>query len=222
MRISELLALMGNLSVGNDNVTPFERAIFLQYLNLAHLELYQATANFNQDLFLLENLVKLQGSNSVALSRMPYLILSVYDVTYKQRLEQLSIVDAINHNPGFNGQEQAGLDTLGKLLPCQYIIQKDAIRFIPAPTGIMSVIVWYIPQPSSFTEATEEKDIPYPIAYHPVLVDGALYYLFQEEGGFKSSQKEAEAKARWEAGKSRLLSYLYASSGQTLSTFSNA
>jgi hypothetical protein len=81
--------------------------------------------------------------------------------------------------------------------------------------------VWYIPQPPAFTEATEEKDIPYPIAYHPVLVDGALYYLFQEEGGFKSSRRENEAKARWETGKSKLLSYLHNSSGQTFSTFSS-
>jgi hypothetical protein len=83
------------------------------------------------------------------------------------------------------------------------------------------VIVWYVPQPSSLSEETEEGDIPYPVAYHPVLADGALYYLFQEEGGFKDAQKDVQARVRWETGKSRLLSYLYNSSGQTFSTFSS-
>jgi hypothetical protein len=83
------------------------------------------------------------------------------------------------------------------------------------------VIVWYVPQPSPLTEATEEAEIPYPVAYHPVLADGALYYLFQEEGGFKDAQKDVQARVRWETGKSRLLSYLYYSSGQTFSTFSS-
>jgi hypothetical protein len=65
----------------------------------------------------------------------------------------------------------------------------------------------------------EPGDIPHPV--YPVLADGALYYLFQEEGGFKNTQKELEARKRWETGKSRLLSYLYTSSGQTFSTFSS-
>jgi hypothetical protein len=71
------------------------------------------------------------------------------------------------------------------------------------------------------TEATAEAEIPYPVAYHPVLADGALYYLFQEEGGFKDAQKDIQARVRWETGKSRLLSYLYYSSGQAFSTFSS-
>lgn len=36
MQVSDLITLMGTLSVGSDNVTTAERAIFLQYLNLAH------------------------------------------------------------------------------------------------------------------------------------------------------------------------------------------
>jgi len=221
MKVAELLTLMGHLSVGNDNVTPLERAIFLQYLNLAHLELYQATANFNQDLFRVESHVKPPNAGSITLSKMPYLVISVYDITHRHKLERLTIADAIDNNPGFGNEEAARLEAYRKLAPSQYIVQKDGIQFVPPSTALMTAIVWYIPQPFSLTEDMEENDIPYPIAYHPVLVDGALYYLFQEEGGFKNSERENEAKARWEAGKSRLISYLYNSSGQTLSTFGN-
>ncbi len=211
MRVSEILTLMGHLSVGNDNITPTERAIFLQYLNLAHWELYQETANFNQDLLIQETLTSERGTNSVTLSRMPYLVSSVYDQTRKRILTRLSIEDAVEHNPAATVQEA----------PFAWFIQTNTLWFVPPQTAPVSVRVWYIPQPSSLSEETEEEDIPYPAAYHPVLVDGALYYLFQEEGGFKSASKELEARKRWESGKSKLLSYLYSSSGQTFSTFSS-
>ncbi len=212
MQVAVLLTLMGNLSLGNDNITPSERALFLQYLNLAHLELYQITANFNQDLLLRENLANAQDSNQIPLTQMPYLVSSVYDVTHKKKLIRRSLGDAIDDDPDFS---QRGL-------PCQYFLQKNILQFIPAQTAVTPVVVWYCPQPSLLAEEMAEQDIPYPLAYHPVLADGGLYYLFQQEGGFKNTQKEDEANKRWEKGKSRLLSYLYTSSGQYISTFSNA
>lgn len=210
MKVSEILALMGTLSVGNDNVTPTERAIFLQYLNLAHLELYQETANFNEDLLVQESLMTEQGSNTVMLSQMPYIVSSVYVLTpHKQKLPRLSVIDG-------NDRHIAGTAT-----PSAYFVQKNILSLVPTPMSVTSVAVWYIPQPLPLTDAMDGEDIPYPAAYHPVLADGALYYLFNEEGGFKNTQKELEARKRWEVGKSKLLAYLYSSSGQTLSTFSS-
>ena len=212
MKIAELLTLMGHLSVGNDNITPTERAIFLQYLNLAHLELYQETANFNQDLLIQENLISQQGANTVMLSKMPYLISTVYVLTPGQKkLPRLSVVDG----------NDLDVSTQGKGTPSAYFIQKNTLSFVPPQTAPVSAIVWYVPQPKTLAEAMEEGDIPYPVAYHPVLADGALYYLFQEEGGFKNTQKELEARERWKTGKSKLLSYLHNSSGQSFSTFSS-
>jgi len=214
MKIAELLTLMGHLSVGNDNITPTERAIFLQYLNLAHLELYQETANFNQDLLIRENLISQQGANTVMLSGMPYLISTVYVLTpEKQKLPRLSVVDAAEENRNAHRTPSG--------TPSAYFVQKNILSFFPPQTTPVSTIVWYVPQPKTLTEATEEGDIPYPVAYHPVLADGALYYLFQEEGGFKNTQKEHEARKRWETGKSKLISYLFSSGGQTFSTFSS-
>jgi hypothetical protein len=223
MRVSELLTLMGHLSVGNDNVTPTERAIFLQYLNLAHLQLYQETANFNQDLLIMESFPAHpqeagngqaddgQRPSAITLSRMPYLVSSVYTLTDKKPLRRLSVGEAADLTLT---QSLSGA-------PLAYTVQKSVISFVPGPPSPIPVVVWYVPQPSSLSEETEEGDIPYPVAYHPVLADGALYYLFQEEGGFKDAQKDVQARVRWESGKSRLLSYLFHSSGQTFSTFSS-
>jgi hypothetical protein len=210
MEVSTLLSLMGNLSLGNDNITAVERGVFLQYLNLAHLELYQVTANFNQDLLVQVTLANQVDSNQVQLPETPYLVNSVYDLTHQRQLRRISLTDAIPKDPA----------STAKGNPIQYFVQKDLLQFVPTQTAITSINVWYVPQPITLTEQTPEQDIPYPLAYHPVLVDGALYYLFQEEGGFKNLQKAQAAQARWEVGQTRLLAYLYNSSGQLFSTFS--
>ena len=211
MQVLDILNLMGTLSLGNDNIKAQERAIFLQYLNLAHFELYQETANFNQDLLVSETLANVQNSNQVTLTQSPYLVNTVCDVTHKQKLRRVSLTDILEEDPSFTETGQ----------PTHYFMKKNILSFVPVQTAVTSVTIWYIPQPSLFLETTPELDIPYPIVYHPVLADGALYYLFQEEGGFKNAQKANAAQDRWEAGKTKLLSYLYNSSGQRLSTFSN-
>ena len=211
MEVSTLLSLMGNLSLGNDNITQVERAIFLQYLNLANLELYQITANFNQDLLVQVTLANQVDSNQVQLPEIPYLVSYVYDITHQRQLRRISLTDAITKDPAFTANGN----------PTQYFVKRDILEFIPKQTAITSINLWYVPQPTTLTEQTPEQDIPYPLAYHPVLVDGALYYLFQEEGGFKNLQKAQAAQARWEVGQTRLLAYLYNSSGQLFSTFSS-
>ena len=211
MEVQKLLTLMGNLSLGNDNITQVERAIFLQYINLANLELYQVTANFNQNLLIKETVANQAGLNYAQLSGTPYLVNSVYDLTHQRQLRQISLTDAIERDPAFVSTGN----------PCQYFVRQDMIRFVPVQTAVTSIKVWYVPQPITLTEQTPEQDIPYPLAYHPVLVDGALYYLFQEEGGFKNLQKAQAAQARWELGKERLIAYLYNSSGTSFSTFSS-
>jgi hypothetical protein len=209
MSVSTLLTLMGHLSLGNDNITPEERQIFLHYLNLAHFDLYQVTAPFNQNLFVFETLSNVLGENAVTLTNSPYAMQSVYDQTRKQKLTRSSLADLLEKDPGFEATGH----------PQQYFLQGSVLHFYPSQTAITLVRAVYTPQPVRFTEETEEKDIPYPIAYYPVLVDGALYYVFQEEGGFKNPQKAVEAQKRWEDGRSRLLSSLYNTSGETLTTF---
>ena len=211
MEVPALLRLMGNLSLGNDNITEVEEAIFLQYLNLAHFELYQITANLNQDLLRQETRSNHENENWVTLPDVPYLVNNVYDRTHRCSLQRLSLTEAIAKDPTFIATGN----------PTHYFVKRNFIQFVPAQTAITSIHVWYVPQAATLIETTLEQDIPYPLTYHPVLVDGALYYLFQEEGGFKNLQKAQDAQSRWEIGKTGLLAYLYNSSGVSFSTFSN-
>lgn len=211
MQVSDLITLMGTLSVGSDNVTASERAIFLQYLNLAHFQLYQETAAWNDDLLVAENLSTSAESPVITLSQFPFAMNSVFDNTNKQALSQKSIRDIIVDDPLLSKSGE----------PQIFYVIKNRLNFYPVPSDIVEVKVWYTPQPSSLNENSEEQDIPYPVAFHQVLADGALYYLFQQEGGFKNTVKEGEARERWMTGKTSLLSYMYSNSAQYLSTFSN-
>ena len=210
MHVSDLLTLMGHLSLGNDNVSNAEREIFLQYLNLAHFELYQETASLNTDLWRARTLTTEEGETSVRLPNPPYIMQRVYDLTHHRPLPRKSVVELLKLNP-----ENEGVGP-----PRFYYVIGSELQFYPIPTTTLTVKILYIPQPVSFRQETLEDAIPYPLAYHPVLVDGALYYLFQDQSGFKNPLKMAEAKQRWKGGKSRLLSYLKGATGLSLSTFS--
>jgi hypothetical protein len=214
MQVSGLLNLMGNLSLGNDNITQVERSIFLQYLNLAHLELYQVTANFNQDLLEKYDAEIPANTHEHDLGFTPYLINEVWvgaSLATSRKLKRKSLAALLATLPVW--QNPGTLE--------YYYLRKQVIGFVPKSTVPFEVMLHYVPQPITLTEQTPEQDIPYPLAYHPVLVDGALYYLFQEEGGFKNLQKAQAAQERWELGKERLIAYLYNSSGTSFSTFSS-
>lgn len=211
MTVVQLLTLMGHLSLGNDNITPVERAIFLQYLNLAHYELYQVTATFNQDLYTKQEINKPANVGLIDLPEKPFVMGGVSVPSLRATLKKISIQRALEMDPEL---KQPGPLT-------SYVLKKNTILLVPYQAMPLNVVIWYIPEVVPLTEDTQESNIPYPLAYHPVLVDGALYYLFQEEGGFKNAQKALAAEQRWEMGQSRLLSYLYNASGETLSTFSN-
>lgn len=202
---------MGNLSLGSDNITPKESAIFLQYLNLAHFELYQMTANLNEDLLVKQTLASVADSNTVELDEKPFFVNNVYDTSNKRKLKKVSLTDILSVDPSFSVAS----------FPVSFFVQKNTIQFFPKQTGVVNVDVWYVPQPTQLTAAMQDIDLPYPIAYQNILIDGALYYLFQEEGGFKNIQKASGAQSRWEIGKSKMVSYFYNSSGTTFSTYSN-
>ncbi len=214
MNVSDILTLMATLSIGGENLTDTERSIFLSYLNLAHFDLYAATANLNQNLLTVETLANEEGSNSIELPQTPFLIDKAYIASLQKTLIQRSLADILKTDPDLSQEGQ----------PQSFYRRNNVVQFYPSQTISYDTTIWYVPSPTPFTKDTLEADIPYPPAYHPVLADGALSYVFQDDGGFKNSQREYEAKRRWERGKSRLLSYLYYSNrfnSQRLGTLKN-
>lgn len=211
MNVRDIIDLMGNLSIGNDNVTNTEQTIFLKYLNLAHFELYRATASLNQRIIINETISNVAGTNEWILSKTPLLILKVFVPTLNKDLQKLSLYDLMDLDPGFvrTGSSEG------------FYVQGNIIKFYPAQTSVYSANIWHVPEPTSLNINDSSSDIPYPEFYHSILADGALYYLFLDEEGFKNNQKQVETKQRWVKGKSSLASYFYNLSGRPLSTFSS-
>lgn len=208
MIVKDYINIMANLSIMSDNLSDAEREIFLQYLNLAHMELYQYTANVNNDLMILENIN--QGDD---LTQSPFLINVVCDTNQKRILEKISFEQSVLMDRGYNQTSSSPL--------YYYSIGKKIVVY-PGSTiaNYPPLQVLYVPQPSLLTEIMEDTDLPYPLAYVNVLLDGALYYLFQDEGGFKNSTKAQAQQERWEKGKVKMFSYLNNAQGNTFSTFS--
>ena len=69
----------------------------------------------------------------------------------------------------------------------------------PKYTGEINVI--YVKDVEDFTIDTKEDEIPYPRAYHPILIDGASRFIFQGEGGLKNKDELLLANKQWEIGK---------------------
>jgi len=211
MTVLELLKLMGSLSFGEQNVTETENALFLQYLNLAHYELYAETASFNEGLSVSETIQKQQDQGSVDLSRNPHVMSVVCLPSLLLTLPQVSLQDALQDDPTLKKPGN----------PRGYILQHKTLTLVPYQAAPLSVLVWYIPEVSPLLQTTPENEIPYPRVYHQLLAEGALYYLFQDQSGFKNPQKMMEANRRWNLGKQRLLGYLRGLNSIDLSTFSS-
>jgi hypothetical protein len=213
MNVSTMVSIMQTLGIGAVFNDDDAKAIALEYLNLANDELYRETASINCENFINDNLVSVAGQNNVILTQIPFSVSKVFPIGFKKELKGISIIDLAERQ--FHDQTPRN--------PEFYATINTTLKFFPImPTISYNLSVWYAPERSLLQIETPEYLLPYPISYQSVLVDGALYYLFQDESGFKNSQKENEALRRWTKGKTDLKAYLKDSNKQVISTFRNA
>lgn len=213
MTVDEMLNTMGLLGVGQDMSSPADKAIFLTYLNLAHQELFAATASLNQDLITAELLENINGDNLVYPAQKPHLVQKVQIQGDYQPLRRITFDQYINKTIYANNSS-------GR--PSYYVPHKEAIYLYPTdPARRYQVAVFYTAPYEDLTLNTLEEEIPYPVAYHHVLLNGGLTFLFMDEGGFRSTSKEQKIEEKWERGKQDLITFLSYQSLGPLSTYSN-
>ena len=189
-----------------------EEELFLTYLNQAHYELYNYTAALNEDLILNEELQTQVNNNEVNIANKFTCINSIYVDEFITPLKQLTLSKFIDYKKRNGVGHPSVFNARGTTISIYPIVQDTQY----------DLDVWYVPQPTTLTSATLESDIPYPLSFHNILSDGALYYMFQSEGGFKNSEKSRDHMAKWEKGKALLYSYLFHNTGEVVSTHSNA
>jgi hypothetical protein len=215
MHVSEMIENLGLLSVGLDNLSNKDKDVFLKYLNLVHFDLYRLTALVNP---YVESIKSINATIFDNIDR------------YIEGINPFH-VDAVYFGTGANATILKQTTKRGVLAvdpeltatgnPTNwYINRKNKICIYPTVyTDTITVV--YIQQPIKLTLNDVETDVPYPPAYHQILVDGAAYYIYQSEGGLKNRDELATALLKYNAGKMELMTYLNNAIGTgVISTYS--
>jgi hypothetical protein len=220
MDVTEILKLLATLSIGLDDIDVTDQnnsdvVVFMRYINLAYFELLQSTASENP--LLVKDHEQLDCTNGVLASTSKPIFIPkiVYDIVSNIPLIGGLEEDILKNDPAL---KQTGS-------PFQWYYANNVINVYPLTTSTVAsgggFGVRYISQPPYLKLSSLSSDIWLPPIYHQILVDGASYYLFQSETGFKDQSKMQAAMVRWEDGKKKIFSYMKNISGKKiLSTYS--
>jgi hypothetical protein len=294
MDVSQILNLLATLSIGLDDPSDSDKAIYLTYINVAYTELLQETLSQNPFVPIVTDTLIPTTNGQITLSQFtetPFVFKTVYDAASNRPLTATNIQAIQKKDPGFTGTGLpkewyfsggalniypaigsffnttsnvsfvfVGSTSFTMLISDNSIISNffvgqnlqlsinatiynlqiaqggintsvpNQITFtvtgdvIPAFDGSNTVSlayasfsnigITYIAQPSLLTLASVSEDIMIPALYQYILADGAAYYVFQSETGFRDQQKMQTSLMRWELGKQKLFAYLKNFGGQ--------
>jgi hypothetical protein len=214
MLVGEIIDLIAKLSIGLDSPTVDDRSIYLSYLNLAHFELYKKVAAVNTRIAIQRDILNVTNGVVDPLTKDMFNIRSVYRNDINFQLKPYSFDKIQTRDPSliYTGQ------------PTYWYYINNQLTVWPLFTQTVEnggIGVVYDLQPLPFDlDDNSDLSIYYPVPYHPVLIDGASYYMFQSETGFRTESKMNSMMTRWETGKNNLYNYLRVSGGKsTYSTY---
>lgn len=208
MDVSEILKLLARLSIGLDDPDEGDTIVFMQYINLCYFELLQAVLPESPTVVKLHE--KLDCTNGVlsTTSQPIFFPKAVYNIANNVPLSGTTEEDILKFDPAINKTGN----------PQQWYYANGVINTYPLSTSTViaggGFGVRYIAQPKPLTALSLSSDILIPTMYQQVLADGASYYVFQSETGFKDQKKMSDAELRWNDGKKKLFAYMKNISGK--------
>lgn len=210
MLVSDILDLMANLGIGLDEPTKDDNEIYLRYLNLAHFELYRHTASVNPFLILQKDILSVNNGVVDSLTAPLFSIRKVYRTDTNLGLIAYSIDKVLDSDPS--------LSVIGN--PIYWYYANNNLNVWPLWTQQDGLGVIYNTE-INYLKINDDLNSYYPLSFHPLLADGAVYYLFQSETGFKNDIKMKKAEERWNEGRTNLYNYFLTVAGKPIySTFS--
>lgn len=210
MLVTDVLNLVANLSIGLDNPTDDDQEIFLRYLNLAHFELFQHTAPVNPFIPIQSDMLDVNNGVVDNLTAPLFSFRSVYRTDSNKELIPYSYDKILDKDPG--------LIITGEPIYWYYINNK--LNVWPLWTEEEGIGVRYNIASNPFQLNNDLSPI-YPVQFHPLLIDGTCYYLFQTETGFKNESKMMNSQKRWKNGISNIYNYFVMLGGKPIySTYS--
>lgn len=220
MDVSEILKLLATLSIGLDDIdvtnpNDGDVVVFMRYINLCYFEILQATISESPTVVKLHEKLDCAEGVLESTSQAIFIPKTIYNISSNTPLTGTLEEDVLKKDPG--------LTKTGT--PQEWYYANGVINVYPLAISLVDegggFGVRYIPQPSSLTLSSLSSDILIPPLYQQLLADGASYYLFQSETGFKDNMKMQASMARWEKGKQKLFAYMKNISGKKqLSTYS--
>ena len=199
MHVSELIDLVSQLSFGRASPTAKERELYLRFLNLANLEMWQTAVNANQ-------------------------FLKVVDIFFDDGEYRAPIHEGYYLKGLFADNRplsKCRFDNIFDIPQGQYSIINNAITISKNQTQLIKedpldnenkkyITALMLQNAKSLVEnvndANIEVSIPvYPEPYHLGLVHGALFYLYTSNKGFV--EKIKYQMIAWDESKRNLASY---------------
>lgn len=213
MNADDLIEQIGLRAFGIESPTEIDRKIYLDLLNTVHFELYRKTALVSP--YVEESLRKVEVREeerfplpSCFLDKMPFLIKRV--IAKDRILKQTQLGKIL--------EKDARLNKSGE--PEYWGIFSKSLFIYPSYKG--DVFIYAIEDAPLLKEETLEEEIPYPLMYHDVLVDGVVAKTLSTEGGLKNNKEAENAQIRWTKGYNELYQYYLALTGEkSTSTFSH-
>lgn len=208
MNVTELIELTNRLSTDKSELTPKERAAYLQYLNMANDELYDIASSglssliLYKEMFLTADLPIFGGS---------------YLLNYPANLFKIDniFVGGTELTKGSIRDLQLGEDINKYLSTDKGIFVSNKLRFLTKEdptdnTNKKYISIFYTANPKRLVEeindANLETDTPvYPLPYHMFLIHGALYYFYFSNKVFMD--KMAYIRNIWEKDKETLAKF---------------
>lgn len=216
MNVEQIINRASTLGAGLDQPSEDDVSVYMGYLNNAHFDLYSLLASLNQPAYLKNSDITLL-SNAV---EHPLFVHSVHIKGSRNDLKKSFYQDIINIDPFL---EKVGIPTHW------YTKESDPaswnVFLYPIPKDDpqnVTMRVYYVPQPTELKITDQEAQIPYPAAYHSLLVDGLIYYMVQGEEGFNSTVDLNLYLKRWETRKASLVARYQMTKMPTIRTFSEA
>jgi hypothetical protein len=214
MLVGDVLNLVAQLSMGLDSPTADDQKIWLGYLNLAHFDLFAQTATVNAGISIQTDQLNVTNGVCDPFTQPIYSIRSAYQIDTNRILQPSTYDKILKQDPG--RQIQAD--------PTSWYVINGRLNTWPLATlttvSGSGVGVIYNTQPVVFG-LNDDLSLYYPLAFHPILVDGTCYYMFQSESGFSNQTKMQSSEMKWSKGKTNLFNYFVALGGKTsFSTFS--
>jgi hypothetical protein len=220
MDVSEILKLLATLSIGLDDIdvsnpNDGDVVVFMRYINLCYFEILQATLSESPLAIKLHEELDCGEGILESTSQPIFIPKTIYNIASNAPLTGTLEENVLKKDPG--------LTKTGT--PQEWYYANGVINVYPLTTSLVNegggFGIRYIPQPAPLTYSSLSSDILIPSLYQQLLADGASYYIFQSEAGFKDQMKMQSAMTRWEDGKKKLFSYMKNISGKKiLSTYS--